>query len=261
MNNMEKNEANSFDKEIENVQDANSQTNDNGTQENGNSINPTVESVASAIDYQNKFSESSKEALRLLEVNKAKDAEIERLRQELVLKDNVQETVQNTDNNYPGFENLDEETQNGISSIISLARKQAVEELKKDPAYAFALKQSNETAFNNALQKTIQKYPELAETKDEFKAKHFNVNNVPVNIEQILGELAKGHLFDKAREIGARELTETNQHIELERSTAGKKDSTARRSLEDWTRMQQENPQQFLSLSKEFNDDMESGKI
>jgi hypothetical protein len=260
---MENNEANSFDKEIENVQSTNSQTVDNGTQENDNSKNATVESVASAIDYQKKFSESSKEALRILDENKIKDAEIARLKEELMLKGNVQDNsqVQNTDNNYPGFENLDEETQNGISSIITLAKKQAVEELKKDPAYAFALRQNNETTFNNALQETIQIYPELAEFKDEFKAKHYNVNNVPVNIKEILVELAKGHLFDKAKQIGAREVTETNQHIELERTTAGKKDSTARRSLEDWTRMQQENPQQFLSLSKEFNADMESGKI
>lgn len=258
---MEKNEVNSFDKEVENAQNANSQTKENGTQENDNSKNANVENVASTIDYQKKFSESSKEALRLLEVEKLKDIEIERLRQELVLKDTTRETVSNTNNNYPGFENLDEETQNGISSIISLAKKQAVEELRKDPAYAYALKQHNELTFDNALQKTISKYPELAESKDEFKSKYYNVNNVPTNIEQILGELAKSHLFDKAREIGARELTETNQHIELERSTAGKKESTARRSLEDWTRMQQEEPQKFLSLSKEFNDDMNTGKI
>lgn len=51
----------------------------NGTQGEGNPIIPEIAKVP-AIDYEVKFKESSKEALRLLEQDKEKDAEIERLR-------------------------------------------------------------------------------------------------------------------------------------------------------------------------------------
>jgi len=62
-------------------------------------------------------------------------------------------------------------------------------------------------------------------------------------------------------EIGAKDESDKNSRIEIERNTAGPKEPKVNRSLEDWTRMQQMEPQKFLSLSKEFNEDMASGKI
>jgi len=245
--------ANSFDKEIENAQDANSQVVENGTQENDNSIN-TIQNVESAIDYQKKFSESTKEAQRLYEENK-------QLKQQFELKDNTAQSVQNTDNLYPGFEELDEDAKNNIIAYTNTVTNKAAEQLKKDPAYAFALKQYNTQYFDNALQKTIEKFPELAQSKDEFKSKYFNVNNVPENIESILGDVAKIHLFDNAKNIGAKEETEKINRVELERVTSGQKETNVSRSLEDWTRMSKDNPAKFASMSKEFNEDLNSGKI
>lgn len=250
------NNANSNELPIENA-NANSQEVNQGTQEMDNSINQTIENVASTVDYQKKFSESAKEAQRLYEENK-------KLREQFELKDKVEQQYvapQNTDSYYPGFEDLDEDAKNNLIAYTNTVTKKALEEINKNPAIAFATKQYNEQYFDSALNETIVEFPELANSKDEFKSKYFNVNNVPTNIKSILKDVAKIHLFDKAKEIGAKEQSELQNRIEIERTTAGSKDPTVRRSLEDWQRMAQENPSQFRSLSKEFNDDMQSGKI
>lgn len=258
---MNEDNANSVIDTVENA-NANSHEINKGTQENENSANATIENVVQTVDYAKKFSESSKEAQRLLQENKDKDAEIERLRQEkLMLKDNEHLNVQNTDNFYPGFENLDEEAKNNLIAYTNTVTQRAKDELYRDPAIAFAKKQYNEQVWDSAFNKTLSIYPELAESKDEFKSKYYNVNNVPENIDSILQDIAKIHLFDKAKEIGAKEETEKLNRVETERTTAGKKDTTVTRSLEDWQRMSQENPAKFASLSKEYNNDLSSGKI
>lgn len=236
---------------------ANSHEVDKGTQENDNSINTTVENVAHTVDYQKKFSESSNEALRLYQENKA-------LREALELKDNVQEQpvhVQNADNFYPGFEDLDEDAKNNLIAYTDTVTRRAKEELYKDPAIAFAKKQYNEQVWDSAFSKTLQSFPELAESKQEFKNKYYNVNNVPENIESILHDIAKIHLFDKAKDIGAKENEEKLSRVDSERTTAGLKETSVKRSLTDWSRMAQENPAKFASLSKEYNSDVDSGKI
>jgi len=243
------NDANSVVDTDENA-NANSQEINKGTQENDNSTNTTQDNVGQVVDYQKKFSESSKEAQRLFEENK-------RLKEQFETKDNTQ----NTDNFYPGFENLDEEAKNNLIAYTNTVTKRAKEELYRDPAIAFAKKQYNEQIWDSAFQKAVQDYPELANSKDEFKSKYYNVNNVPQNIESILKDVAKIHLYDKAKEIGAKEQTEKDKRIDGERATAGNKDSQARRTLEDWTRMASENPAQFAKLSKEYNQDLSTGKI
>lgn len=250
------NDANSVIEPIENAQ-ANSQEVDQGTQENDNSTNTIVENVAQTIDYQKKFSESSSEALRLYQENKA-------LREALELKDKAPEPTPvetNMDGLYPGFEDLDEDAKKNLLAYTDTVTKRAKEELYRDPAIAFAKKQYNEQVWDSALNNTIQMYPELASSKEEFKSKYFNVNNVPENVGEILKDIAKIHLFDKAKEIGAKEQTEKQSRVEVERTTSGTKDPTVSRTLEDWNRMATENPNKFRQLSKEFNEAMKSGKI
>jgi len=243
-------------------EEANSVLND-GTQDGGTSISPVIANVP-AIDYEKKFSESSKEALRLLDVQKEKDSEIERLKIEnelLAQGQGSKQFGQNADNPFPGFEDLDEDAKEQFINYTNGIVTKATAEINKDPAIAFARKQFNETKWESACNKTLQVYPELANTIDEFRAKYYNVNNVPENIEAILLDVAKIHLFDKAKEIGAKEADDLNNRIDIERNTAGPKETSTKRSLEDWQRMAKDNPEQFRKLSKEFNDDMASGKI
>lgn len=249
---MEENLANSIDNTNENAI-ANSQEINQGTQETENSTNSALENVAQVVDYQKKFSESSKEAQRLYEENKA-------LKEALELKDKSQEFETPTDNLYPGFNDLDEEAKKNLLAYTQAVTNKAAETLKKDPAFAFAQRQFNETVWDNAAREVYEKYPDL--DKNEFKAKYFNVNNVPKNIKDLLENAAKVHLFDKAKEIGIKEAEKLNSRIETERQTAGPRD-TARttRSLEDWQKMAEENPAKFSQLRNEFQEDMSSGKI
>ena len=250
------NNANSNENVNENA-NANSQDTNQGTQENGNSTNANANNTESAIDYKTKFSESAKEAQRLYEENKL-------LREQFELKgtdsgQHVQD--QNVDSLYPGFEDLDEDARNNLIAYTKTVTSRAKEELYKDPAIAFARKQYAERTWDTAFEKTLQKFPELAETREEFKNKYYNVNNVPENIESILQDVAKIHLFDKAKDIGAKETEEKKNRIEGERTSAGFKESTAKRSLDDWNRMATENPSQFAKLSREYQADLDSGKI
>lgn len=136
-----------------------------------------------------------------------------------------------------------------------------MENVYKDPAIAFAKRTYNESKFDKALAEVVSKYPNLVNSKDEFKNKYFNPNNTPDNIDVILEDMAKIHLFDKAKDIGVQEAQQKANRIDLERSTGGEKAPTSSRSLEDWHRMMQENPAQFAKHSKEYNADLASGKL
>ena len=247
----EENNPNSFE---EVNQDANANPDTNQGTGTETTENPTVEAEPQ-IDYQTKFSESSKEALRLYEENKAKDAEIERLRQL------AEQGTSPTNDLYPGFETLDEEAQANLIAYTDMVTKRTMESVYKDPAISFARTTYNESKFDKAFAEVASKYPDLNSSKDEFKAKYFNANNTPDNIATILEDVAKIHLFDKARDIGAKEEQQKANRIDLERTTGGEKAPTSSRSLEDWQRMAQENPAKFAQHSKEYNADLASGKL
>lgn len=246
-------DPNSFDQELKDSQKPNPEVLDKGTEDQGKDPNP-------AIDYKKKFSESSAEALRLLEEGKLKDAEIERLKasgspEVEIPKDKVTEVL------YPGFEELDEEAKQNLIRYTDMVTKRATAEINKDPAIAFARHTFNERKFDMALDSVIKDFPELKESRDELKVKYFNASNVPNNIESILKDISKIHLFDKAKEIGAKEEKTKVDRIDLERSTGGDKTPKTSRALSDWQRMAQENPAKFASMSKQYNEDLASGKI
>jgi hypothetical protein len=237
---------NSFDQEIKDAQ-ANPQNPSQGTEGEKAPVNPTREGEPQ-VDYQKKFAESSKEALRLLE-------ETKRLEAELAAKANIAPT----ENLYPGFEQLEPDAQANLVAYTNLVTKRALEGVNSDPAIKFAKEQYNISKWESAFGTVASKYPEL--NKEEFKSKYFKKDVVPDNIENILNDLAKIELFDKARDLGATEEKKKAERVELERATGGDKTPQATRSLEDWQRMQRENPAKFAQLGKEFNADMSSGKI
>lgn len=218
------------------------------------------------VDYKEKFSASSREAQRLLEENKrereAREAAERRAEEAEARARGENPQGPSSEPLYTGFEELDPEQQ---ASVLEFAR--GVEERVKsgidnDPAISFARRNYNESRFNEALEATLQKFPELAQSKDEFKSKYFQPSNVPDNIEDVLGDLAKVHLFDKSRELGAAEERERAGRIELERAHGGDKPTQhTSRTLEEWQRMQQENPAEFARHAKEYQADLDSGKL
>lgn len=244
---------NSFDKEIKDAQNANPETPSQGT-EPEKTVNPTP-AGEQTVDYKTKFAESSKEALRLFEENK-------KLQEELSAKANgTAPAAPTTDNLYPGFEQLDPEAQANLVAYTDMIKKKTMEGVYQDPAIKFARNQYNTTIWNEAFGKVAEKYPELKDDKS-FRDKYFKVDVVPDNIESILSDVAKIHLFDKAKDIGAQEeKKKIEERVDLERATGGEKTPTSARSLEDWNRMARENPAKFAKLGKEFNADISSGKI
>lgn len=111
-----------------------------------------------SIDYKEKFSHSSSEALRLLDENRKKDAEIERLRG-LAESSSGATYSNNSEALYPGFENLGEEEQKNVLAFTNTIKQNTLADIYKDPAIAFAKKSFNEQAWNEAFESTASEYP------------------------------------------------------------------------------------------------------
>jgi hypothetical protein len=221
-------------------------------------VNHDTSTADTGIDYKVKFSESAKEAHRLLEESRAKDAEIAELRK---IADKSANYGNNPEPLYPGFEELDETAKANLLVFTDTLKQNTIAEVYKDPAIAHAKKTYNETIWNNAFESVASKYPDLRESKEDFKSKYYREDNVPSNIDNILGDLAKVYLFDKAADIGAQRVKEQEDRIDVERAKGGDKQPTATRSLEDWNRLAQSNPAEFAKHSKEYNSDLASGKL
>lgn len=208
------------------------------------------------IDYEKKFSESSREAQRLLEESRRKDEEIERLRKEREQILHVGE-----DNLYPGFEDLDEEQKKNLIQYTNVITNNVKKELYQIPEIAFARKAFNEQKWDSAFEKIASKYPELKSNKEDFRSKYFKPDNVPSNIENILEDVSKIYLFDKAKEIGAQEEREKASRIDIERAGGGDKPKVTSRSLKEWQALQESNPAEFAKRAKEYQEDLASGRL
>lgn len=204
------------------------------------------------------FTASQQEALRLLNESKAKDAEIERLRQ---LAESGASNGSNHEAMFPGFEDLGEEEKKNLIEYTSGIENKVKTDLQKDPAIAFARESYNEKRFDEAFDIVAAEFPDLRDSKSDFKSKYFNKSNVPENIRDIMKDLSKVYLFDKAKEIGAKEAREQADRIEIERANGGDKTPTQERSLDDWNRLAIENPAKFAAESKKFDEALASGKL
>ncbi len=221
------------------------------------------------IDYKEKFSQSSKEALRLLEEKKQLQIERDealRAMKEATEKYNHTDTTfpeanESTEELVPGFNDLAPEQQESIVKLSQGIAKRAREEIYKDPAIAHAKKTYNEKRFDEALNTLVQDFPQLKDQQSDFKAKYFDPNNVPTNIDKILPDVAKIYLFDKAKEIGAEEERQRQGRVDAERATAGEKTQVTTRTLEDWQQLQQRDPAKFASLYKQYEEDLKAGRL
>jgi hypothetical protein len=115
--------------------------------------------------------------------------------------------------------------------------------------------EAKEKRWNSAFEEVATKLPDLKGHAVDFRAKFYNPN---VSADPfVLEELAKSFLFDKAKEIGAREERERAERVNLEDIGGGDKTpATSARSIEEWQRIARENPSKFASLKKEFEEDL-----
>ncbi len=215
------------------------------------------------IDYKVKFSESSREAQRLLQEKKDLEARLAELEQgtQQSQEETYVSTGQTMEDLYPGFSQLEPDAQANLIAYTDTVKKSVTGEIYKDPAIAFARKSYNESVWDKAFDSVASTYPELVNSKSEFKQKYFNVNNVPQNVESILKDIAKIYLFDKSRDMGAQDERNRQDRIETERANGGNKDQPIGRTLQDWERMAQEDPSKFARMSREYAADLASGKL
>lgn len=232
------------------------------TPEVGTEQKPTVQSEHESVDYREKFINSAKGAQALLDEKKKLEARVAELESNRAAG-NIELPIHSTDSEilYPGFENLDSEAQENLLAYTNAVTNKTEQKILARPSIAFAEKTYNESKWETAFNETAAQFPELAAAKDEFKSQYFNPKNVPDNISDILTTMAKSYLFDKARDIGAKEGLETAQRVQLEESTGGDKTPTVHRSLADWQRLAQQNPAKFAAMKKEYEADLASGKL
>lgn len=201
------------------------------------------------IDYKEKFSQSSREAQRLLEEARKEKEARERLEQRLAELEN-----QKDDNIlYPGFENLQDEEKENLLNFAKVVEKKTLENLKNDPAIAFARQSYNENKWETAFSSVLSKFPELSNDADIFKAKYYNPSNVPENVESILIDLAKSYLFDKSRQAGNEDKS---KRIDTENSSGG--DKTPKKTSKtdtEWDILARTNPKEFERLRPQFLED------
>jgi hypothetical protein len=221
-------------------------------------VEPEVKTEEPDIDYKTKFSESSNEANRLYDRNKELRAQLE-AKEETSKSDNYEDNPEEP--LYPGFEGLGEDEQKNLVEYTNNIRKRAVEDMYKDPAIAFAKNTYNEQKFDSAFDKASELQPDLRDNRREFKEKYYNPSNVPENIDEIMVDLSKVYLFDKAKEIGRNEFKAQEKRIDTERADGGDKTPQASRSLEDWSAMARSNPAKFAQQAKQYNEDLASGKL
>jgi hypothetical protein len=245
---------NSFDEEVQDAQAANPDYQEvEGTEQTD-----TVSTESpQEIDYKTKFTESAKEAQRLYRENEELKAS------QVDESSNLTNDPYSNPNEplYDGFNDLDDDAQKNLIAYTDSVTKRAKEELYKDPAIAFARDTYNKTRWEDAFTKASDAYPELKDSREEFRSQYFNAAVVPENIDDVLKDVAKIYLFDKAKDIGAAEERQKIDRVELETPTGGDKTPSVRRTLEDWERMKNENPQKFAEKTKEFNADLDSGLL
>ena len=166
--------------------------------------NPTDDSQGTEQQEEmvpkSKFTASAQEAIRLKH-------ELDRVQAELKAKNEAQEPLIEpySEEIYPGFTDLDEDAKANLLAYTDTVKKSVTAEIYKDPAFAFARSNYNEKKWDDAFATIVETYPDIKATASEFKANYFNPNNVPDNIAEILQDVAKIYLFDKAKEIGAAE--------------------------------------------------------
>lgn len=223
------------------------------------------------VDYKAKFTDSFKEVMKTKQTLEqkeeeiaARDLEIERLRKIAEEGDGTSHSG-DTEVNFPGFSELDEVQQAEIIKFAKGIESKVKGEILSDPALVQARETFNERKWDNAFSELTADFPELADKKGDFKAKYYNSRNVPDNIKNILGTLAKSFLYDSAKEAGKKEaqeeIKETADRIEIERTGGGDKKPATSRTLEDWSKLQQTNPAEFARRSKEYNADLASGNL
>lgn len=209
----------------------------------------------------------------------AKDTEIETLRSQLEEARNAGSrtptdaeieaaagagTEAEFESQIPNFDVLDADTQASLRALFRAMETRVDSRLRSldaDPGIAFARRTVNERKWDLAFDQAAASLPGLAAEREAFKAQHFQANNVPDNIADILVQLGKSFLFDRAREIGATEERSKEGMIDLEAGGGGAQPDPTEMTIDDWERLRLKNPREFARRAPEYNAALAAGKL
>jgi hypothetical protein len=231
------------DNTIEILKDATDANPDNIETESTENIDTSTANTD--IDYKKKFSESSKEALRILKENIRLANELESLRNSTTTDSNGATYSDNTEQIIPGFDMMTEDEQKNLLAYTDSIKRSTLDAIYKDPAIADAKKKYNENVWESSFNEVSTKFPKLKELKEQFKTEYFRPNQNPSNLEELMTKGAKEFLYDHVEEIAVRKAQEKADRIDTERSNGGDKIPSPERSDEDWFRLSQDNPVKF----------------
>lgn len=165
---------------------------------------------------------------------------------------------------FEGYENLSSEEQENLQKYNKNIIQQAEQKIMSNPAMQKVVERENEAKWEEAYAKVAHAYPELNETKEAFKAKYFKPLNVPDNMDTLLTDFAKTHLFDRARDVAHREFEEKSKRIEDPGTPGGSGGVSAgaqpKRTLKEWQEIAK-NPSKFSRLSDEYKADEATGNL
>lgn len=198
--------------------------------------------------------ESAKEAIRLAKENKAKEAEIQRLKTELEGYQSSGETPLDENElarKHPDWDILGESEKSRIRQAehIELRQKKLDSDLKKERAER--IKAEEERRFNEGFQKSLVSFPDLKGKEQEFKDFCYNDKNLGNTNFEIL---AKSFLFDSVKEKEADR--ERKEREGLEPGTGGEKKAPAKEGF-----TAKEAHDLMVSNPKKYNEMVRDGKI
>lgn len=172
------------------------------------------------------------------------------------------DTLEDFEAQFANFDELDDDTQSTLRTIFNTNLKNTHKILDNDPAIRFARENFNEKKWEDGFNEVIASNPDfkrLLDRKSEFKAQHFQKNNVPDNISDILTQLAKIFLYDNVKADGVEEGKILAERMTTNKASGGDKVNNIGRTLDQWEEMRLKNPQKFASLSKEYKEQRNRG--
>jgi len=195
-------------------------------------------------ELKKKLSASARGVQKILDENKRLKAQIAELVQKNQFSIPAEEVLKSE---IPEWEIYDEEQKKLLIKLFELATKQAINATRSSQEFKLVEELYEQYNWEKQFSEVVKEYPELKDKKEEFKEFSYQPENrtIPLSV------LAEAFLF---RNKNLTYKSEPQQpKVGLERPSGGERVSTTPTMTgEDWLRLAQKNPSEFLKRGKEF---------
>lgn len=155
---------------------------------------------------------------------------------------------------------VDENSQQVLNKVVEIAEERAYNRFKNDPNFVASIQSNNKARFDEAFTKLSQEegYEPISNYKSEIIANYFgDLSDIPEDIYGVLKTVAGSVLYHHRDEIDASNKPK-HDRVDMLGGNSGDKSVAPTRSMEYWTRLANEDPQEFAKPENQklFNDDM-----